>query len=379
LIKNEKRINDLRQWLSQKGLPETLEVYSFGTLPEEECFDRLVCISWPSADTMTKVTSKFMTVHVTIICYPFERSWADQFRTRINTRPDISFVSGKEKAVFLTGEENTALKWPEPEMKKPAQLSKTDIDIWALEYSLRRARIGVPPGPTDTAETVPARYVRFTGDFYAFLTESHKLPVVTGLLSRRHENQVIPERSVADIKTGDFVVFPESGDRELIQLLADKIIGAGAAELREKARLWQKALKGSGMTPEQFNEEARRLERPRHPLTIRNWFESSSQIGPKTKDDLTLIAYVTNNRDLQEKIDEVQGAIAQLRGFHLSAGSYLSKVLLQQLPKVIGNVQENGSKVDMGIVGSAWIVQVEHVDEQFELRGRYEANHLVQE
>ena len=93
------------------------------------------------------------------------------------------------------------------------------------------------------------------GDFYAFLTESHKLPVVTSLLSHHHKDQAIPERTVVDLKIVGFHSFSESGDRELIQLLADKIVGSDkASELRKSPRLWQKALQESGMTPEQFHK-----------------------------------------------------------------------------------------------------------------------------
>lgn len=380
LIRNENRINGLRLWLGQNDLPGNLEIFSFRTLPVEEFFDHLICVSWPNADTMTKVAAKFMTARLTIICYPFESAWANQFRSRINARPNVAFISGKEKAVFVTGIDEPTLKWPEEQVRKAiAQPAKPDMDIWALEYRLRRTRIGAAARPTDAIETIPARYVRFMGDFYAFLTESHKLPVVTSLLSHHHKDQAIPERTVVDLKIGDFIVFPESGDRELIQLLADKMVGSGASELREKARSWQKALQESGMTPEQFHKEALRLKRPRHPFTIRHWFEKSSQIGPQAKDDLILIACVTNDKELLEKTDDVQNAIDQLRGAHLSAGMYLRNILLQQLQKVIGNVQENGGRVNIGDLGSAWIVQVEYVDEASELRGRYEVNHLLSE
>lgn len=125
--------------------------------------------------------------------------------------------------------------------------------------------------------------------------------------------------------------------------------------------MWKDVLQDSGITPEEFLSQARNLNRPRHRATIRHWFAESLQIGPREKDDLVLIALVTNNQQLDARIEDVRLAIERLRGSHLSAGMRLREVLLQRLPEVINQVEENGTKIDLAEFGSAWVVQVDSV------------------
>ena len=192
-------------------------------------------------------------------------------------------------------------------------------------------------------------------------------------------NQKLPERTFVDIKPGDFIVFPESGDREFVQMVADKAVGATAPQLRKLARRWKDALQKSGLTPEQFHHQAKNFNFPRHPATIRYWFADNSQIGPREKDDLVLIGLVTGDKEFEAEIDDVQLAIERLRGSHLSAGMRLRDTLLQRLPQVMGQVEENGTQVDLDELGSAWIVQVDSVASADELRGRSEVNRLLRE
>jgi hypothetical protein len=117
----------------------------------------------------------------------------------------------------------------------------------------------------------------------------------------------------------------------------------------------------------------------RHPATIHHWFETSTQIGPQLKDDLILIALVTEDRKFEALIDDTWEAIEKIRGAHLSAGMRLRDVLLQRLPGVIGRVEENGTEIELGELGSAWVVQVDVIDEKPEPRGRGEINRLLTE
>jgi hypothetical protein len=259
-------------------------------------------------------------------------------------------------------------------------------DIWGFEQRIRAARKGTAASPTQASETLPSRYVSFVGTTYAFLTETHSVVVVTDLLSMppSRAKQRLPEKTVGSLKPGDFIVFPESGGRELIQEKADQLLGAQAAGLRTTAKLWKEALWACGLTPAQFLREARELGRPRHIMTIRNWFADSSQIGPGTgnedlSEDLELIGLVTNHQPLKLQLPKVIDAVKTLRSAHLSAGMRLRDVLIERLPEVIGRVEEEGSMVNLDELGSAWIVQIESVAATPESRGRAEVNRLMWE
>ncbi len=379
LVRNEAKVGELRRWLSGQKVATQAEVFSPTTLPSSEPFDRVVCVSWPGGEIMKQVVSKLAAPRVTVIGYRCERHWLRQCQPRFKKNISVQMLTGDEKSALVCGENQAGAKWPEEETQAPdSAVLVVGSDIWEFERRLRIGRIGLAARPTDAAETLPARYVRFSGDCYAFLTESHKLPVATRLVSAEaRPTQALPERALPDIGPGDFVVFPESGERELIQELADKLVGQAVEQLRRVAHFWKDALHSSGLTPEEFRKHADELKRPRHPITIRNWFAYDSQIGPREKDDLVLIAIATKDERLERELDSVWSAIEQLRSAHLSAGMRLRDALLQRLPQVIGQVEENGTKVDLGELGSAWIVRVESIETEAEPRGRGEVNRLL--
>lgn len=380
LARNESQSSELKLWLRQRSI--SLETYSPRTLPNDGSFDRLICVSWPGWYCLKQVADTLVSPRITVLSYPFEGRWLNQCRRRLQHRPDVPAVTAIDKA-RLVFHDNTALAcWLEDSQDNELPLVPVTIDdqIWHFEQRLRSARKGSAGSPTVEADAIAARYVGFVGDFYAYLTLSHKLPVATGLISGgARANQKMPERTLADIKPGDFIVFPESGDREFVQMVADKAIGTTASQLREFARRWKDALQKSGLTPEQFHQQAKDFNRPLHPATIRHWFADSSQIGPREKDDLVLIALVTGDKEFEKEIDDVRLAIERLWSAHLSAGMRLRDALLERLPRVMGQVEENGTQVDLDELGSAWIVQVEAIASDDELRGRSEVNRLLRE
>ena len=87
---------------------------------------------------------------------------------------------------------------------------------------------------------------------------------------------------------------------------------------------------------------------------------------------------MTDSQELKKSKEAVWNAIKDLRGAHLSAGMRLRDVLLQKLPQVIGQVEEKGTRVDLGELGSAWIVQVETIAAESEMRERSQVNRLIQ-
>lgn len=380
LVRNENRVNVLREWFESAGYI-TEQLFSPRTLPDDDFFDKVIFLSWPTGDTMQKVASKLVAPKITLIGYQCERHWLKQCRNRLCRHPHTASLTRAEKNKLLCVEsdilpadyyDNAPVLDPPPK--------EHDFDIWSFESKIRSARIGLAARPTDATETVPAHYIRFSGDYYAFLTETHKLPVATDLVSNRKNTvQRLPERTIFDIRTGDFIVFPGSGDRELLHEVADRLLGSEAMELRRTAHLWKEALLASKMTPDQFARKARYYKRPRHIMTIRNWFADSSQIGPREKEDLRLIAYITENELLDRNIDEVRAAIERLWGAHQSAGVQVRDRLLGLLPGVVDQVEENGTQIDLEELGSAWIVHVESIAQSAEPRGRSEVNRLFVE
>jgi hypothetical protein len=379
LAKTENQVTEIRKWTYERAFPADLGVYSLRTLPDDQVYDRLICISWPGGDSMRQIAARLAAPRITIVGYPCERRWLKQSRHRLNPRPSVGGFSDEDKAAFISSD-GRKVTWPSTKQAVPVEHPTSAPDIWDFEQRLRGARIGLAARPTEAVETVPARYVRFTGEHYAFLTDTHRVPVATELLSGRiRPNQKLPERVLKDIKPGDFVVFPASGARVLVHMLADKLLARNAAELRRRARRWQEALHSSKLTPHGFHVTAMALDMNRHPGTIQHWFDDENQIGPRHKEDLVLIGLATEDRAFEAVIDDTWDAIETVRGAHLSAGMKLRDALLQRLPSVMGRVEESGTEIDLGELGSAWVVQVDAITDESEPRGRGEINRLLAE
>ncbi len=386
LVRSENQAIEVDEQFRRQIKTGKLRVCTPRAVKGDTVCDRLICLSWPGGDAMQSLTRSLTAPRITLLGYPFERRWLNQCLQRLERRPRAQRIGADEKTALVGAVGLEGNPWP-PD--RPTEAGggpvATDDDVWGFEQRLRAARKGLASVPTDAAETILSRYVSFVGSTYAFLTETHGVVVVTELLSGTgRTKQRLPEHTVDDLKQGDFIVFPESGDRELIQEKADQLIGTDAPKLRKTARLWKEALWATDLTPARFLTQARELGRPRHIMTIRHWFAESSQIGPGTgnedlSEDLELIALVTDHQPLRTNIGKVIEAIKTLRSAHLSAGMRLRDVLIQRLPDVIGRIEEEGSVVDLGELGSAWVVQVESIAATNEPRGRGEVNRLLWE
>jgi hypothetical protein len=378
VVRSENQAIDVR-----KQLGPGVKVCTPRELDEGAGVERLVCLSWLTGEVMEGIALTYSSPRITLLAYPFERRWMSQCAARIHRRAGAGRIGPSEKEALIAGAGLPRLDAPHEETRPEPIVADTDDDIWAFEQRLRAARKGSAASPTEASETVACRYVSFVGATYAFLTEGHRVIVATDLLSKAgRARQRLPERVAADLRKGDFIVFPESGDRELVQKTADQLLGVEGPKLRKTARLWKEALQASGLTPPQFLRHAVELGRPRHVMTIRNWFAETSQIGPGLGDedlseDLELISLVTNHDPLKLNLPKVIEAVKKLRSAHLSAGIRLREVLIHRLPEVTGKVEEEGTLIDLADLGSAWIVQVDSVAPASEPRGRAEANRLL--
>jgi hypothetical protein len=61
----------------------------------------------------------------------------------------------------------------------------------------------------------------------------------------------------------------------------------------------------------------------------------------------------------------------------LSAGMRLSRILMEKLPERVWEIEEGRTRIEIDNATSAWIVQVESISEQSELRPRSYTNSLL--
>lgn len=350
------------------------------SFPAETLFDRIIFTSWLGSENSLKVAKSYSSSRLILVGYAFEIGWLRQFTRRLRRAPQAAELSGEDKQRVFQHLDGLKPDWAADER---VGLPIPPVDgPWptadSIESLVMRIRKGQPPAAAQGADTIVARYVSFAGNSYAYLTANRRVPVATSLVrGGALRTQPIPERKADQLRRGDFVIFQEHGDTQLLRGIADSLLGPQARDIRELASRWRVPLRNSGLSPGEFQLRAEELNESRHILTIRNWFSDEEQIGPGSRDDLALISLVTDSPALDAEADAIWKAIITLRGAHVSAGARLHDVLLHKLPSVVGDVEDGGTRVELDDVGSAWIVRVDAIADELDLRHRSEVNRLL--
>lgn len=344
-------------WIANENRSEPVLLPT--TLADDGHLDRIVCPSWPGSRIFQKIIWSCAAPLVTVVGYPFELQWLSWFTKRRVGRSQIPDVPPEEKSRLIgVAEASFSKTFVErvPSIELPESTRTAEID---LEDRMMRKHV---VSATAAEERTLARLVSFVGDAYACLTKSYQVLVITDLLATLDgAHGEVAKRSVADLRTGDFVVFRERGRRDVIQSLADASLGSDAAPTRELASRWHEALRSSGLNEEQLVAQLEEVNCPRTVQTVRGWLNDDSKIGPQTKDDLEAIAYASGNQPLLDDLSVVWSAIERLRSEHLSAGRKLSRVLLEKLPERLVEIAEGRTRIDIDETTSAWVVQVDSI------------------
>lgn len=337
-------------------------------------------MTWPGSEAFQKFVRRYLAPSIKVIGYRFESRWLRQCQEKIPRHPGLPTLSREEKTELLRLDPNIKLVLPEAIKSNDYAYNldlSSDFSIWDFEQRFKSARKGGLAALPEGEETVPAKYVSFVGESFAYLTEGHKVPIVTGLLaSNKTAQHQIPLRKVDEMKAGDFVVFKDGGSKDVIHAIADLTMGENASTLRQLAGMWRRALLACVFTPERLHAQVVRAGGTHNLVTIRNWLYDDYHIGPGKKEDLDLIARVTGSSELKESQGEIWNAIETIRSAHLSAGMRLKKVLLHKLPEYLEAIKEEGTRINVDDLVTAWVVQVENIGSEFEPYSKLKVNEL---
>jgi len=362
-------------WLDKAGF--TCPVLLSPNAGDGGFFDLLVCTAWPNALNFTRLVRQYAAPLICLVAYPFEIRWLHRFNQR---QRDVQLVPGlksPEKSDLLGLSDHTL--WPAEPASPVLSSMPPVIEVSPdNDFEERITRKGLVPAIEPGEDAVPTKLVSFSGDSYAFLTETLRVPVITDLVSgTAGENYKVPRRRLEQIRVGDVLVFRDCGRKDVIQALADAQLGTEAPAIRERAGRWHRALRESGLDESTLMNELEEVNCPRTIQTVHSWLTDDSMIGPQTKSDLEAMAYAAGNQKLLQDVPNIWQAIQILRGEHLSAGMRLSRILLEKLPERLGQLQEGRTRIEIDNATSAWIVQVEEIAENAQLRPRSHINTIM--
>ena len=345
----------------------------------ESC-DHLVICGWLGKDKMRPLVDGCIGMRVTLLLYPFEQKWLAAFMRRWN-RSDYPVMSAVVKSKLLNAPTPECNEEYEEAIDDTSQLQPT-LDIVDFELSMNRYRNEslVCKAQLVSEEMTDAYFVSFASGYYAFMTESHKLPVVTDLFNEINQtdnaDDNIPRKAVADLQVGDYVIFRSGLQGDIIRELADKGLKMiGKSNSRITAALWKKALRDfvdarkNGYT---WKYNSTKLDElvvllqdagiSTSSLTITNWVFTEEPIGPKAKDSIEKIIHATGSIELLQHLSEVKTAITEVRGAHLQASSFLIKKLYATLPDELALAEMSDCfEIDMEDLGRVIVLKIEDI------------------
>ena len=358
------------------------------TINAEVDYNCIIICGWLGTDKMNLLFDSCLAPDIKVLTYPFENIW---FQSAMNKRKR-NMVHGlhiSEKAKLLNLD---SADLPEDDQndeyeQEPVDPDK-DFDISEFELQLRLQRrtafVNAVSSGEATTEAIP---VDLSEDRFAFLTKSFKVAVVNDLLSgKATEADEIPRKTVAELKTGDYVIFREGAESDLIREIADRgLEKAGKKNLLQVAGIWKQALrnleKKAGRlvsdilrkkSGEYYQGDASAVVAHllkekgcnRHPQTIRNWLTNDDLIGPRSEKDLQIIADTTGDTELKSRLQDVRLAIKEVRGAHLQASGFLARKLIESLPGYLKSSTTQTMTVEIEGIGNAVVAQVEYVAEE---------------
>ncbi|MDT4956132.1 MAG: hypothetical protein QOJ02_4270 [Acidobacteriota bacterium] len=368
-------------WKKHLGDFSRLIICSSSTFDETLDYDALIVCGWLGSKKMVKLLHSYAAPEIYVLSNQFESKWLKSIHSKLQRSKITQSLGVRERLLGVKIKEET------PPYLSDEQISKDreSPDISEFELRLRfYKRQALAAVRTPDENTAQARFVEFTDGHFAFLSEHYHVPVVTNYIKGVALTEEIPQRTVAKIKPGDFLLFKESAEGNLIKTVADLgLVKSGKGHLRRTASLWREALQAYH---EELNndtaavvQELKELGCRKKDITIRRWIDNNALIAPRHYDDIRLIAAVTGNLELEKRLEEVRVAIREVRGAHLQASDYLVKRLLESATTCLTEAQGKSFSIEIEDIGRAVVIQVEEISDEILTVGHTRVNRLLKE
>lgn len=350
--------------------------------PKEE-FDGIILPTWPNEQRFTHLRNMTVTPDIRILTYPFENRWISRYQLR--DEEDLrSNPLGAEDRSSILGIETGLLSWlyksnahSEAPPRKEISL---DLPVFRLEERVLQRAASRAPVAIHGEEVRKALMVKFLGGCYALLTEWADVPRLNELInSIEADDGKYRLVAASDLSLGDFLLFRASGDKELVRLIAEEIVGLDDyGRIRDTAESWKSCLRKLGETPADVQRCLQAQGLFRNLATVTGWLNNPDRIGPGYLNDIDVIAVASADSSLLPKKEAVKQAISKIRSTHIIAGRQLTKLILSELNSKRHHLGNQPLLLDFEY-GQAWIVQVEEIDEKWKEYPTTQVNRLLWE
>ena len=379
VVLNKSDFQAERDYLASQFPGDKIVFEKNGSFKMKADYDCVVLCGYLKGNQMLRIFDDALSSRLSVLNYSHEKEWTISIKKRFfgafdNQAFRNRSVFGKKLSAA------TASETPVEDTPQTPALEEFEIKL----HEFKRQRILKSIGEDLVGQKVSARCVMFNQGSFAFLTESHSVPVINDLLGGKTKVERIPQKKVKDISTGDFLLFRESSSRNLIREMADLgLQKSGKPELRATASRWREALQkvfeNNGKSLSKVKAELKQYGCDRNEFTIKNWLFDENQIAPGEDEDILAIAEASQDEELKRNFNEVQNAISQVRGAHIQASRQVAKLLEKRIKGDLHELSESDAEIKVSGLGKVFIVCVESIDSLAAEVPGHKANRLLKE
>ena len=197
----------------------------------------------------------------------------------------------------------------------------------------------------------------------------------------------IEPKMPTELKTGDFIVVREA-DKDIVREIADVVLkNSGKGHLRELASKWREALEIELLfySVDDLCKKVKAAGCDKGIPTIKNWIEDEDVIAPRSREDLQILAEITENPTLLELLDSVFEAAQEVRNAHVLAGRKLSeqlKITLAQELKKFEDIDPfnfwEPINMEIGGIGNVKVLKIIDIGAEIQVDSA-DTNRLIEE
>ena len=350
-------------------------------LRERVCYQEIVVSGWLGGRRMSELLRAPFAARVHVLLCPFEARWCSRARRFWQQTSHIEYSmsrwsawlglsggelhvpAGSSVAHFENGDPQGKMLFEETPTVAP-ELSDID-DALGFEVRVRQTKYAASGARSPDDETERAKLTIFRDGRWAFFSEFRRVWRATEIVQKT--GKTIPRTRVADLGSGDWVVFRQSG-RDAIREVADHALKKSHPDARRLSGLWREALRHRlKETDGRLQTLAQELQKngfARHYTTLRGWVFDDDIIGPADPNDLLHIAVATGDRELERLFEEVKAAISLVRSAHLQAADAIEQRLMRDLPNLVKDRVLDGGALEFELpeIGRAELLAIEEID-----------------
>ncbi len=342
----------------------------------EELPDEIIVPGWLNSCKMNILFNSNISSIITSLLYSFETKWYNSGKKRHRKNTSFEMRGSSFKNLFGEDFNHEAVDYI-----PPSDIDDTKEEMSEHEISSEKVAQAYIESGNSQEGKVKAKLIRFNHGRFSFVSESHRLPVITDIMI--NEGSDIYRKNIKDIKVGDYI-YDITSDRDILAEKATEDLNKNGNDwVVKNYKNWQIALISYFLGNEincDFDKLYNKLidaGLKREPITVISWLYGKRIIGPKNQRNvIPIIAKLTGDGKLNTYLDESIKSVRIMRSEHLRASRALNNKMKSELPDIINSITL-GQGFEVEGYGEIEVLKIEEIGSQWLEIGYSSVNRII--